>query len=80
MGATNVTYTASYAVAACPIGQYRAEYFGNVSLSGTPLFTRCETTVKPGKLVARPVPSGSSACLLREVCLSIGRVLISFRR
>jgi len=63
VGATNVTYTASYsAVAACPIGQYRAEYFGNVSLSGTPLFTRCETTVKPGKLVARLVPSGSSAC------------------
>jgi hypothetical protein len=28
----------------CPVGQYRAEYFNNRTLSGTPVFTRCETT------------------------------------
>jgi glucose/arabinose dehydrogenase/PKD repeat protein len=46
VGATNVTHTASYSTAAgCPVGQYRAEYFNNVTLSGTPLLTRCETAV-----------------------------------
>jgi glucose/arabinose dehydrogenase len=29
----------------CPTGQYRAEYFGNPTLSGTPTFTRCEVVI-----------------------------------
>jgi hypothetical protein len=29
----------------CPVGQFRAEYFNGVTLSGTPVFTRCETTI-----------------------------------
>jgi endonuclease YncB( thermonuclease family) len=29
----------------CPVGQYWAQYFNNVTLSGTPAFTRCEATV-----------------------------------
>ncbi len=29
----------------CPVGQYRAEYFNNVNLTGTPVFARCETTI-----------------------------------
>jgi mannan endo-1,4-beta-mannosidase len=33
---------ASPSVASCPDGQYRAEYFANTTLSGTPIFTRCE--------------------------------------
>jgi hypothetical protein len=47
VAAANMTLTASYSTggAGCPVGQYRAEYFSNVSLSGTPLFTRCETAI-----------------------------------
>src|SRR4051794_31590268 len=29
--------------AACPDGQWRAEYFGNVTLSGPPAAVQCET-------------------------------------
>ena len=47
VGAANVTHTASFSAGAptCPNGQFRAEYFNNVTLSGTPLFTRCETVI-----------------------------------
>jgi glucose/arabinose dehydrogenase len=45
--ATAATYTATYAPtgSACPTGQYRAEYFANRTLTGSPTFTRCETTI-----------------------------------
>ena len=39
---TNVTYTANFG---CPLGQYRAEYFNNRTLTGSPLFSRCETAI-----------------------------------
>jgi hypothetical protein len=29
----------------CSVGQYRAEYFNSVDLSGSPAFARCETTI-----------------------------------
>ncbi|MFV9505612.1 MAG: N-acetylmuramoyl-L-alanine amidase [Oscillochloridaceae bacterium umkhey_bin13] len=29
----------------CPVGSYRAEYFANPSLSGTPTFVRCESSI-----------------------------------
>jgi glucose/arabinose dehydrogenase len=41
-GASAATYTATYTVTACPRGQYRAQYFRNATLSGTPLVNRCE--------------------------------------
>jgi glucose/arabinose dehydrogenase/endonuclease YncB( thermonuclease family) len=31
--------------ATCPTGQYRAEYFDNRTLTGTPTFSRCETGI-----------------------------------
>ncbi len=34
------------AASSCPTGQFRAEYFGNLTLSGPPAFTRCETSVQ----------------------------------
>jgi glucose/arabinose dehydrogenase len=40
VGTTNVTYTANFG---CPVGQFKAEYFNNKTLSGTPVFTRCES-------------------------------------
>jgi glucose/arabinose dehydrogenase len=30
---------------ACPTGQYSAQYFGNMTLSGTPVVQRCETAI-----------------------------------
>jgi glucose/arabinose dehydrogenase len=42
--ATATAYTATYGeVAGCPIGQFRASYFANRTLSGTPATVRCET-------------------------------------
>lgn len=29
----------------CPVGSYRAEYFANTTLSGTPAFVRCEAVI-----------------------------------
>jgi hypothetical protein len=29
----------------CPVGQYLAEYFNNITLSGSPAFTSCETSI-----------------------------------
>ena len=45
--ATATTYTATFAPsgAGCPTGQYRAEYFANRTLTGSPAFTRCETSI-----------------------------------
>ena len=34
------------AASSCPDGQIRAEYFANVTLSGSPAFTRCETSIR----------------------------------
>ncbi|MGY1695718.1 MULTISPECIES: PA14 domain-containing protein [unclassified Geodermatophilus] len=41
VGASAVTYTAAYR-ATCAPGQYRAQYFANRTLSGTPVSTGCE--------------------------------------
>jgi glucose/arabinose dehydrogenase len=45
--ATATTYTATYqqAPAGCPSGQWRASYFANRTLSGTPAGQRCEAAV-----------------------------------
>ena len=40
IGTANVTYTANFS---CLLNEFRAEYFSNRTLSGTPLFTRCES-------------------------------------
>jgi glucose/arabinose dehydrogenase len=29
----------------CPVGQFQAEYFNNMTLTGTPVLTRCEATI-----------------------------------
>lgn len=42
LGTTARTYTATYALSACPTGQWRAQYFPNVTLSGSPASARCE--------------------------------------
>ncbi|WP_375760902.1 PQQ-dependent sugar dehydrogenase [Corallococcus exercitus] len=44
-GASDASYTAIFEAVApleCPLGQYRAEYFGNRDLEGTPALVRCE--------------------------------------
>ncbi len=41
VGTANVTYTASYSIV-CPVGQFRAQYYNNLTLSGNPVLTRCE--------------------------------------
>ncbi len=35
----------SWSAPSCPVGQFHAEYYNNRTLSGTPLFTRCESAV-----------------------------------
>ncbi|MGE3912487.1 MAG: hypothetical protein AB7K36_24210, partial [Chloroflexota bacterium] len=35
----------AYAETQCPVGQYRAEYFANDSLSGSPAVVRCESKI-----------------------------------
>ncbi len=42
---SNVTYTATFSNTACPTGQYRAEYFNSLTLTGTPVLARCETGI-----------------------------------
>jgi hypothetical protein len=42
--------------AACPIGQFQAQYFDNMTLSGTPVLTRCEATINNQWLTASPAP------------------------
>ncbi|ATB35812.1 hypothetical protein CYFUS_001226 [Cystobacter fuscus] len=45
VGATDSTYTATFAnsgIIVCPVGEFRAEYFNNRSLSGSPSRVRCE--------------------------------------
>ncbi|MGE3913091.1 MAG: PA14 domain-containing protein, partial [Chloroflexota bacterium] len=41
--ATSVPPTSTPAASACPVGQYRAEYFANDSFSGSPKLSRCES-------------------------------------
>jgi len=44
-GTSDATYTATFepmAPEACPVGQYRAEYFSNKELAGDPVRVRCE--------------------------------------
>lgn len=44
-GTSDATYTASFeplAPEACPVGQFRAEYFDNKELAGDPVRVRCE--------------------------------------
>ena len=41
-GPTATTLTARFAATSCPAGQYRAQYFPNRTLSGTPTSTVCE--------------------------------------
>jgi hypothetical protein len=40
-----LSWTQAPGGAGCPSGQYRAEYFNNPTLTGTPSFTRCETVI-----------------------------------
>ncbi len=44
VGTTDATYTATFteSTSSCPLGQYRAEYFNNRDLTGTPVLVRCE--------------------------------------
>jgi glucose/arabinose dehydrogenase len=42
LGTTARTLTATYTLTACPTGQYRAQYFPNLTLTGTPVVNRCE--------------------------------------
>jgi hypothetical protein len=42
-GPTARTLTARFAATSCPVGQYRAQYFPNRTLTGTPASTVCET-------------------------------------
>jgi PA14 domain len=39
------TFTVTSSVAACPTGQFFAEYFNNVALSGSPVQTACESFI-----------------------------------
>jgi glucose/arabinose dehydrogenase len=46
--AAPTTYTATYSSGpppTCPAGQYSAQYYSNMTLSGSPVLTRCETTI-----------------------------------
>ena len=36
-----MTHTASYSIT-CPVGQFRAQYYNNLTLTGNPVLTRCE--------------------------------------
>jgi glucose/arabinose dehydrogenase/PKD repeat protein len=45
LGTTNMTYTATFSTPACPADQFRAEYFANLTLSGSPVLTPCETAI-----------------------------------
>jgi hypothetical protein len=48
-GNTNVAVTATFSTttgASCPAGQFRAEYFNNTTLSGTPVLVRCEGPIR----------------------------------
>jgi glucose/arabinose dehydrogenase len=40
----------------CPTGQFTAEYFNNLTLSGTPVLTRCEATIDNGWGGGSPAP------------------------
>jgi glucose/arabinose dehydrogenase len=42
-GESDATYTATFFPSHCPVGQFRAEYFDNPTLSGTPVLVRCES-------------------------------------
>jgi glucose/arabinose dehydrogenase len=42
VGAGDATYTASFQMEECPAGQFRAEYFNNMDLTGWPALVRCE--------------------------------------
>ncbi len=45
VGTTDATYTAMFAATGpvvCPVGEFRAEYFNNRDLAGTPFRIRCE--------------------------------------
>jgi hypothetical protein len=44
-GATSNSLSFTIFVANCPVGQYLAQYYNNTSLSGSPTFTRCESTI-----------------------------------
>ena len=53
------TYTATYSSsppAGCPLGQYQATYFTNMTLSGSPALTRCETTINNDWGTGAPAP------------------------
>jgi hypothetical protein len=45
-GSPTVTATFTTTVASCLDGQFRGVYFANVTLSGSPAFTRCETSIR----------------------------------
>src|SRR5207248_5920480 len=39
------TFTVTSSTGSCPTGQFTAQYFNNISLSGTPVRTACESTI-----------------------------------
>jgi glucose/arabinose dehydrogenase len=41
-GSAPLTLTATYTLVSCPVGSYKADYFANRTLSGTPRLSRCE--------------------------------------
>jgi hypothetical protein len=41
----SATFTSTSSGATCPTGQYRAEYYNNTGLTGTPVLTRCESRI-----------------------------------
>ena len=65
-GNANPTITATFSTttgATCPTGQFRAEYFNNTTLAGTPVLVRCEGAIQhdwgsegPGMPVRDPQP------------------------
>jgi polysaccharide biosynthesis protein PslG len=49
--------TAACAPASCPSGEYSAQYYGNMTLSGTPALQRCETAINHGWGSGSPGPA-----------------------
>jgi glucose/arabinose dehydrogenase/single-stranded DNA-binding protein len=58
--ATSTTYTATYTqqqTGTCPTGQFDAQYFNNMTISGAPVLERCETQINNDWGVGSPAPS-----------------------
>jgi hypothetical protein len=44
-GGTSNSLTFSISPTSCPVGQFYAEYFNNISLTGSPIFTSCQSSI-----------------------------------